>query len=83
MGSGPGRDPDPAPQADALESGPQGVEHAVVSTLARARGVSADEIAARSSLPFATVAAVLGRLDLAGRARESAGGWTLIEKKCL
>ncbi len=58
---------------------PDGDERAVLSALRRQSSASADEIAARSALPFTTVAAVLGRLDLAGRARESAGGWTLID----
>ena len=56
--------PDPEPRVVALRSS--------------SRAASADEIAARAGLPFSTVAAVLGRMDLAGRARERAGGWVLI-----
>ncbi|MGO4535571.1 DNA-processing protein DprA [Leifsonia sp. 2MCAF36] len=75
--------PDPAaPQAGASD-GSSSEERTVVSELSRGRSASADEIAARAALPFSTVAAVLGRLDLAGRARESGGGWSLIERKCL
>ncbi|MEV8215157.1 DNA-processing protein DprA [Leifsonia sp. NPDC077715] len=72
--------PDPAPPASAgTDTTANGDERAVLSALGTRRSASADEIAARSALPFTTVAAVLGRLDLAGRARESAGGWTLID----
>ncbi|MGH1548482.1 DNA-processing protein DprA [Leifsonia poae] len=73
--------PDPAaPEVAATDTTANGDERAVLSALATRRFASADEIAARSALPFATVAAVLGRLDLAGRARESAGGWVLIDR---
>lgn len=80
---GAGSPPDPvSPQAPSPDGGST-EERTVLSELTRTRGASADEIAARSALPFATVAAVLGRLDLAGRARESGGGWSLTERKCL
>lgn len=74
--------PDPGPpdvQPAAAGRVESDAERSVVTALSRARGVSADEIAARVQLPFAIVAAVLGRLDLAGRARERAGGWVLSE----
>ncbi|ANF33238.1 DNA processing protein DprA [Leifsonia xyli] len=72
--------PDPTPPAATSEDAAEtGDERAVLTALGTRRSSSADEIAARSALPFTTVAAVLGRLDLAGRARESAGGWTLID----
>lgn len=81
LGMGPA--PDPAsPVASAADAGST-EERTVLSELSRARSASADEIAARSMLPFTTVSAVLGRLDLAGRARERAGGWTLVERKSL
>jgi len=50
----------------------------VIASLSSSRAASADDVAARAGLPFTTVAAVLGRMDLAGRARERAGGWVLI-----
>ena len=72
--------PDPGPpdlQPAASSDVVSDAERSVVTALSRAHGASADEIAARVQLPFAIVAAVLGRLDLAGRARERAGGWVL------
>jgi DNA processing protein len=78
LGIGP--DPGPPDLQPAASSGvPSDAERSVVTALSRAHGASADEIAARVQLPFAIVAAVLGRLDLAGRARERAGGWVLSE----
>jgi DNA processing protein len=74
--------PDPAPpdpQPAASSGVASDAERSVVTALSRAHGASAVEIAARVQLPFAIVAAVLGRLDLAGRARERAGGWVLSE----
>lgn len=66
-------------------SAPQGAARAgsdpeptVVAHLSSSRAASADEVAARAGLPFTTVAAVLGRMDVEGRARERAGGWVLI-----
>lgn len=56
-------------------------ERTILSVLSSARGSSADEIAARAGLPFTTVAAILGQLDLAGRARELGGGWSLTERR--
>ncbi|NUU06740.1 DNA-protecting protein DprA [Leifsonia sp. C5G2] len=53
-------------------------EYRVVAHLSRSRAASADEVAARAGLPFSTVAAVLGRMDLSGRARESGEGWVLV-----
>ncbi|WP_285117150.1 DNA-processing protein DprA [Leifsonia sp. fls2-241-R2A-40a] len=55
------------------------VERRILSAMSASGGSSADEIAVRAALPFTTVAAILGRLDLAGRARERAGGWTRTE----
>ena len=82
LGTGPTGEPGAA-AVDTVEVPPAGgdAQGAVLSALASARGASADEIAARSSLPFTTVAAILGRLDLAGRARESGGGWSLSERR--
>lgn len=82
LGTGPTDEPGSA-AADTVMVPSEGgdAEGAVLSALSSARGASADEIAARSALPFTTVAAILGRLDLAGRARESGGGWTLSERR--
>ncbi|WP_374010828.1 DNA-processing protein DprA [Leifsonia sp. LS-T14] len=66
--------PDPATPFALVREGGDGDERAVLSALSRVRSESADEIAARVALPFTRVAAVLGRLDLADRARESAEG---------
>lgn len=82
LGTGPTGSPAVAAVRPA-EGEPRGgdAEGVVLSVLSSARGADADEIAARAALPFATVAAILGRLDLAGRARESGGGWTLSERR--
>lgn len=82
LGTGPTGEPGAA-AVDTVEVPREGgdAQGAVLSALASARGASADEMAARSSLPFTTVAAILGRLDLAGRARESGGGWSLSERR--
>jgi DNA processing protein len=76
LGSGP-----PSPEGSAPNGANRGAgdpEPDVVAHLSASRAASADEVAARAGLPFATVAAVLGRMDLDGRARERAGGWVLI-----
>ncbi|MGN7800916.1 DNA-processing protein DprA [Leifsonia sp. 22587] len=79
LGTGPRDDPEGgAPAGEGAAEGPEG---AIVAHLSRTRRASADEIAARAALPFTTVAAVLGRLDLAGRARESGGGWVLVGER--
>ncbi|MFP3465063.1 DNA-processing protein DprA [Leifsonia sp. SIMBA_070] len=88
LGTGPrpgsGDDPDTDDSAGSGGSGSSDdPKRSVLVELRRSRRVSADEIAARSALPFSTVAAVLGRLDLAGRARERDGGWTLVDKRCV
>lgn len=77
LGHGPGDDP---AAASAVGTDGDGPEHAILLALNRSSGASAEEIAARAQLPFATVAAILGRLDLAGRAREDANGWRLTER---
>lgn len=78
---GNGASPDPVAPAARMPEAGDSDERTVLSALSRVRSESADQIAARVALPFTRVAAVLGRLDLAGRARESGGGWSLIEKR--
>ncbi|GAA2062078.1 DNA-processing protein DprA [Leifsonia soli] len=82
LGTGPTGSP-AAAAVRPVEGEPRGgdAEGVVLSVLSSARRADADEIAARAALPFTTVAAILGRLDLAGRARESGGGWTLSERR--
>ncbi|MDN4596459.1 DNA-processing protein DprA [Leifsonia virtsii] len=69
--------PDDAGPSGGVPDGPD-PEPRVIAHLSSSRAASADEVAARAGLPFSTVAAVLGRMDLAGRARERGGGWVLI-----
>jgi len=81
LGTG-GPPPDRAPAAEAAEAASgTDVERRVLTLLSGSDSASADEVAARAGLPFGTVAAVLGRLDLAGRARERAGGWVAVERR--
>jgi DNA processing protein len=76
LGLGPDPEPELAPSAGRMGSGRNAEQH-VITALSRIRHGTADEIAARAELPFPVVAAVLGRLELEGRVRDSGRGWTL------
>jgi DNA processing protein len=70
----------PAAEDASHDAGEPDSERTVLSALSGGPA-TADEIAAGVALPFSTVAAVLGRLELSGAARESGAGWTTIERR--